>query len=122
MCIRDSNRVIYNANTSHTMFDVLQKIVRQHVGIEEIVEAVIANKAMIVATKPSNGIFLPTSRPKTKEAPIKPSKTPIHCFSDTSSPNIGPLSAFVRTGCSVTIKAAILVGIPIEIEKNTPPK
>ena len=36
-----NNRVIYNANTSHPMFSVLQKIVRQHLGLEEIVETVI---------------------------------------------------------------------------------
>ena len=77
---------------------------------------------MIVATRPINGIFVPTSRPRTKDAPINPSKTPNHCFEETFSPKIGPLSAFVRTGCNVTIKAAIPVGIPIEIEKNTPPK
>ena len=38
---KKNNRVIYNANTSHPMFEVLQKIVRQHLGLEEIVEAVI---------------------------------------------------------------------------------
>ncbi len=38
---KQNNRVIYNANTSHPMFGVLQKIVRQHLGLEEIVEAVI---------------------------------------------------------------------------------
>ena len=38
---KKNNRVIYNANTSHPMFDVLQKIVRQHLGLEEIVETVI---------------------------------------------------------------------------------
>ena len=38
---KDNNRVIYNANTSHPMFEVLQKIVRQHLGLEEIVETVI---------------------------------------------------------------------------------
>jgi len=36
-----NNKVIYNANTSHPMFGVLQKIVRQHLGLEEIVETVI---------------------------------------------------------------------------------
>ena len=36
-----NNRVIYNANTSHPMFDILQKIVRQHLGLEQIVETVI---------------------------------------------------------------------------------
>ena len=38
---KNNNKVIYNANTSHPMFGVLQKIVRQHLGLEEIVEAVI---------------------------------------------------------------------------------
>ena len=38
---KKNNRVIYNANTSHPMFGVLQKIVRQHLGLEEIVETVI---------------------------------------------------------------------------------
>ena len=38
---KENNKVVYNANTSHPMFDVLQKIVRQHLGLEEIVETVI---------------------------------------------------------------------------------
>ena len=38
---KKNNRVIYNANTSHPMFDILQKIVRQQLGLEEIVETVI---------------------------------------------------------------------------------
>ena len=38
---KKNNRIVYNANTSHPMFDVLQKIVRQHLGLEEIVETVI---------------------------------------------------------------------------------
>ncbi len=38
---KKNNRIIYNANTSHPMFGVLQKIVRQHLGLEEIVETVI---------------------------------------------------------------------------------
>ena len=38
---KNNNKVIYNANTSHPMFAVLQKIVRQHLGLEEIVETVI---------------------------------------------------------------------------------
>ena len=36
-----NNRIIYNANTSYPMFNILQKIVRQHLGLEEIVETVI---------------------------------------------------------------------------------
>jgi len=38
---KKNNKIIYNANTSHPMFAVLQKIVRQHLGLEEIVETVI---------------------------------------------------------------------------------
>ena len=38
---KENNRVIYNANTSHPMFDVLQKIVRQHLGLDKIVETII---------------------------------------------------------------------------------
>tara|TARA_B100001564_G_scaffold254071_1_gene216141 strand:- start:74 stop:547 length:474 start_codon:yes stop_codon:yes gene_type:complete len=38
---KENNRVIYNANTSHPMFGILQKIVRQHLGLEDIVETVI---------------------------------------------------------------------------------
>jgi len=38
---KENNRIIYNANTSHPMFEVLQKIIRQHLGLEEIVETVI---------------------------------------------------------------------------------
>ena len=38
---KENNRIIYNANTSHPMFSVLQKIVRHHLGLEDIVETVI---------------------------------------------------------------------------------
>ena len=38
---KKNNKVIYNANTSHPLFNVLQKIIRQHLGLEEIVETVI---------------------------------------------------------------------------------
>ena len=38
---KKNNKIIYNATTSHPMFEVLQKIIRQHLGLEEIVEAVI---------------------------------------------------------------------------------
>ncbi len=38
---KKNNKIIYNANTTHPMFTVLQKIVRQHLGLEEIVETVI---------------------------------------------------------------------------------
>ena len=86
------------------------------------IDVVIAIKAIIVAIKPNEGMFDPISKPNTIVAPTKPSKTPIHCLKETFSPNIGPLNALVSMGCSVTISAAIPVGIPLEIEKKTPPK
>ena len=39
---KQNNRVIYNANIKHPLFKVLQKIVRQDLGLEEIVETVIS--------------------------------------------------------------------------------
>ena len=38
---KENNKIIYNANTEHPMFLVLQKIVRQHLGLEDIVETII---------------------------------------------------------------------------------
>ncbi len=76
----------------------------------QIVEDVIAIKAIIVATKPVTGIFEPMSKPRTRAAPEKPSKTPTHCLIVTFSFNTGPLKALVRIGWRVTISAAIPVG------------
>ena len=39
---KQNNRIIYNADTNHPLFKVLQKIVRQHLGLEEIVETIIS--------------------------------------------------------------------------------
>ena len=39
---KQNNRVIYSADIKHPLFKVLQKIVRQHLGLEEIVETVIS--------------------------------------------------------------------------------
>ena len=39
---KQNNRVIYNADIKHPLFKVLQKIVRQHLGLEEIVETIIS--------------------------------------------------------------------------------
>ena len=39
---RKDNKIIYQANKIHPMFKVLQKIVRQHLGIEDIVETIIS--------------------------------------------------------------------------------
>ena len=87
-----------------------------------MVDAVIEINAIIVATSPNNGIFDPKSNPKTSAAPKNPSNTPIHCLKVTFSFRMGPLKIFVKIGWSVTIKAAIPAGIPIDIEKKTPPK
>ena len=46
---------------------------------------------MIVAISPKKGIPEPISRPKTKEAPVKPSKTPIHCWIVIFSSRMGHL-------------------------------
>ena len=39
---KQNNKVIYNDDIKHPLFKVLQKIVRQHLGLEEIVETVIS--------------------------------------------------------------------------------
>ncbi len=36
----ENNKVIYRANISHPLFKTIQKIVRKHLGIEEIIETV----------------------------------------------------------------------------------
>ena len=36
----ENNKVIYKANTSHPMFQIIQKIVHKHLGIEEILETI----------------------------------------------------------------------------------
>lgn len=38
---KDKNKIIYSANTKHTLFKVLQKIVRHHLGLEHLIESVI---------------------------------------------------------------------------------
>ena len=37
------NKVIYSANVSHPLFKTIQQIVRQHLGIEQILDEVINN-------------------------------------------------------------------------------
>lgn len=39
---KENNKIIYKANKVHPLFKVLQKIVRQHLGIEEIVHTIIS--------------------------------------------------------------------------------
>ena len=38
---KENNKVSYKANVSHPLFDVLQKVVFKHLGLEEIVERVL---------------------------------------------------------------------------------
>ena len=40
--VKVNNKVEYKANTKHPMFEILQKIVLKHLGIEEIIEAVLS--------------------------------------------------------------------------------
>ena len=49
----ENNKVIYKANDSHPLFKIIQKIVKKHLGIEEILETVLkrigeVNKIMIL--------------------------------------------------------------------------
>ena len=38
---KNKNKIVYSANTKHALFEVLQKIVRKHLGLEQIVESVL---------------------------------------------------------------------------------
>tara|TARA_B100000963_G_scaffold359614_1_gene387426 strand:- start:4582 stop:5088 length:507 start_codon:yes stop_codon:yes gene_type:complete len=38
-----NNKVIYSANTNHPLYETLRKIIRQHLGIEEVLEAIVDN-------------------------------------------------------------------------------
>ena len=35
------NKIFYSANTDHTLFKVLQKVIHKHLGLEQIVESVL---------------------------------------------------------------------------------
>ena len=37
----ENNKVVYKANSSHPLFKVIQRIVKKHLGIEEILESVL---------------------------------------------------------------------------------
>jgi len=39
--VKSNNKVIYNANKKHPLFTVLQKVIRQHLGIEEIIDSIL---------------------------------------------------------------------------------
>ena len=79
-------------------------------------------KEINVAITALVGRLNPMSKPKTRIAPKKPKRTPVHCLHVIFSFNKGPAKALVSIGCNVTINAAIPTGKPFEIEKKTPPK
>ncbi len=41
--VKSNNKIIYNANKTHPLFKVLQKVIRQHLGIEDIIESILVN-------------------------------------------------------------------------------
>ena len=38
---KDQNKIAYKANTNHPLFEILQKVVYKHLGLEEIIERVL---------------------------------------------------------------------------------
>lgn len=46
---KDHNKISYKANTKHPLFDVLQKVVYKHLGLEEIVERVLERMGSVNA-------------------------------------------------------------------------
>jgi predicted transcriptional regulator len=44
---KDNNKVGYKANTEHPLFDILQKVVYKHLGLEEIVERVLERMGLV---------------------------------------------------------------------------
>ena len=54
------NKVIYKANIKHPLFSVLQKIVRQHIGLDAIVEAILQRmghvKSVVIVGDYAKGI------------------------------------------------------------------
>ena len=38
---KDQNKVAYKANTNHPLFEILQKVVYKHLGLEEIIDRVL---------------------------------------------------------------------------------
>ena len=58
--IKKNNKVEYKANTNHPMFEILQKVVHKHLGIEQIIEAVLNRmgkiKKIILVGDYANGV------------------------------------------------------------------
>lgn len=45
---KDNNKIAYKANIKHPMFEILQKVVYKHLGLEEIVEHVMAQMGEVM--------------------------------------------------------------------------
>ena len=45
---KDNNKIAYKANIKHPMFEILQKVVYKHLGLEEIVEHVLAQMGEVM--------------------------------------------------------------------------
>ena len=45
---RDNNKIGYKANVNHPMFEILQKVVFKHLGLEDIVDHVLAQMGDVV--------------------------------------------------------------------------
>ena len=58
--LKKNNKVEYKANTNHPMFEILQKVVHKHLGIEHIIEAVLDRmgkiKKIILVGDYANGV------------------------------------------------------------------
>jgi len=58
--LRNNNKIEYKANTNHPMFEILQKVVHKHLGIEHIIEAVLDRmgkiKKIILVGDYANGV------------------------------------------------------------------
>ena len=58
--LKNNNKVKYKANTNHPMFEILQKVVHKHLGIEHIIEAVLDRmgkiKKIILVGDYANGV------------------------------------------------------------------
>ena len=44
---KDQNKVAYKANTNHPLFEILQKVVYKHLGLEEIIERVLERMGQV---------------------------------------------------------------------------
>ena len=38
---KSKNKIIYSANTKHPLFTILQKVIRKHLGLEQIVDSIL---------------------------------------------------------------------------------